>query len=129
MKQYLRAIALPALLIAATAPASAQGPADASADITAMGRTELRHDWLNLHAANAEGTVVARVRTADLDLTSSAGLSERDRRVNHASSDLCRAVLDDPDLAGSQLAAERSCLRSARSQAARQTQTVQQASR
>lgn len=129
MKQFLRTISLPALLLAASTPALAQGPADAGADITAMGRTELRHDWLNLSGPDAQGAVVARVRTADLDLASAAGQAERDRRISHASGDLCRATLDDPEFPGAQVAAERSCLRAARGQANRQTQTVQQAAR
>lgn len=129
MKQFLRTITLPALLLAASTPALAQGPTDAGADITAMGRTDLRHDWLNLHGPNAEGTVVARVRTADLDLSSGAGQAERDRRISHASGDLCRMTLDDPEFPGTQIAAERSCVRAARSQANRQTKAVQQAAR
>jgi UrcA family protein len=129
MKHFLRAIALPALLLAATAPALAQGSAQGGDDITALGRTELRHDWLNLQGPNAEGAVVARVRTADLDLTTQAGRAERDRRISHASGDLCRATLDDPEFPGAQLAAERSCLRAARSQTTGQTQSVRQAAR
>jgi UrcA family protein len=129
MKQFLRTITLPALLLAVSAPALAQGPAEAGADITAMGRTELRHDWLNLSGPNDQGTVVARVQTSDLDLSSAAGQAERARRVSHASGDLCRATLDDPEFPGTQIAAERSCLRAARSQANRQTQAAQQAAR
>lgn len=129
MKQFLRTISLSALLLAVASPALAQGSPDTGADITAMGRTELRHDWLSLHSPTAEGTVVARVRTADLDLTTAAGRAERDRRISHASTDLCRAALDDPEFPGAHLAAERSCERAARNQAARQTATVQQASR
>jgi UrcA family protein len=129
MTQLLRTITLSALALAASTPALAQSSAGAATDITAMGRTELRHDWLSLQGPNAQGAVVARVRTADLDLSSAAGQAERNRRINHASGDLCRVTLDDPELSGSQLAAERSCLRAARSQAMRQTETVQQAAR
>jgi UrcA family protein len=129
MKQFLRTMCLPAVLLAAATPALAQDPAQGSADITAMGRTELRHDWLNLHGPDAQGNVVARVNTADLDLTTAAGRAERDRRIGHASTDLCRATLDDPEFPVSQAAAERSCQRSARNQAARQTEQVRQAAR
>jgi UrcA family protein len=129
MTKLLRTIILPALLLAVSAPAIAKGSAEAGTDITAMGRTELRHDWLNLSGPNAQGTVVARVQTSDLDLSSSAGQAERARRVSHASDDLCRATLADPEFPGTQIAAERSCLRAVRSQANRQSQTLLQAAR
>lgn len=122
MKQFLHTIGASALLLATSSPVLAQGSAGVDADITAMGRTELRHDWLDLRGPDAQGNVVARVRTADLDLTTTAGLAERDRRVSHASGDLCRTALDDPDFSGSQVAAERNCLRGLRSRTARQTQ-------
>lgn len=122
MKQFLRTIGASALLLATSTPVLAQGSAGVATDITAIGSAELRHYWLDLRGPDAQGNVVARVRTADLDLTTTAGLAERDRRVSHASGDLCRTALDDPDFSGSQIAAERSCLRGLRSRTPSQTE-------
>ena len=104
-----RLLCLPLALVAASTSAMAQPQ-----EITAMGRTELRHDWLSLHAPDNAGSVVARIDTSDLDLTTAAGRATLDRRIAHAKSDMCRVALSDPDMPGIGLGAERSCLRAAR---------------
>ena len=104
-----RLLYLPLALIAASTPAMAQPQ-----EITALGRTELKHDWLSLHAPDGAGSVTARIETSDLDLTTAAGRNALDRRIAHAKSDLCRAALSDPDMPGISVGAERSCLRAAR---------------
>ena len=53
MKQFLRTIGASALLLATSSPVLAQGSAGVGADITAMRRTELRHDWLDLRGPDA----------------------------------------------------------------------------
>jgi len=58
MKQFLRTIGASALLLATSSPVLAQGSAGVGADITAMGRTELRHDWLDLRGPDAQGNVI-----------------------------------------------------------------------
>lgn len=111
MMPSLRALCLPAALFAFAAPAFAQG---SDAEITALGRTELRHDWLSLHAPDSQGTITVRISTADLDLNTPAGQAALDRRIAHAKSDMCRAALADPDVPSVGLGAERACLRAAR---------------
>lgn len=105
----LRLLCLPLALVAASTAAIAQPQ-----EITALGRTELKHDWLSLHAPEGAGSVTARIDTSDLDLTTPAGRAMLDRRIAHAKSDMCRAALNDPDLPGVGLSAERSCIRTAR---------------
>lgn len=105
----LRSLCLSFALLATSAPAMAQPQ-----EITALGRPELKHDWLSLHAPDGAGSVMARIDVSDLDLTTSAGRATLNRRIAHAKSDLCRAALGDPDMPGIGLGAERSCLRAAR---------------
>jgi UrcA family protein len=129
MKQLLRTLCLPAALLVVSAPVLAQNPAPGSEDITALGRTELRHGWLDLRNADTQDRVVARINTAGLDLTTDSGQNTLARRIDHASADLCRAALDDPEFPGSKVAAERDCIRAAKDQAARQLAPARQASR
>jgi UrcA family protein len=105
----LRSLCLPLALLAAPTSAIAQPQ-----EITALGRTELKHDWLSLHAPDGAGSVTARIDTSDLDLTTADGRAALDRRIAHAKSDMCRAALSDPDMPGIGAGAERSCLRAAR---------------
>lgn len=124
MTPSLRALVLVASTAIVATPAFAQGPATGTAEITALGSSDLRHDWMDLHGPDASGTITVRVRTSDLDLSTAAGQATLNRRIKHARSDLCRAVLDDPEATGSQIGAERACLRAARVQS-----PAQQASR
>ena len=126
MKQLVRDICLSAAMLTVSSPALADAP---NGDITAMGRTELRHDWLSLRGPDPDGTVVARIRTGDLDLTTQSGKAKLDRRIKHAGADLCLATLDDPEMSVAQQAAERDCLRDAKAQASRQLKAPVQAAR
>ncbi len=103
------ALGLPLALVATSTSALAQPQ-----EITALGRTELKHDWLSLHAPDGAGSVTARIDVSDLDLTTAAGRATLDRRIAHAKNDMCRVALEDPDMPAIGLGAERSCLRTAR---------------
>lgn len=109
MKSTLRTLCLPVAMLALAPPAFSQPQ-----EITAMGRAELRHDWLSLPAPAGPGSITARINTSDLDLTTAAGRSALDRRIAHAKADMCREALSDPDMPTIGLGAERSCLRAAR---------------
>ena len=126
MKQIVRAMCLTATLLTVSSPALADAP---GGDITAMGRTELRHDWLSLRGPDSGGTIVARIQTGDLDLSTHAGKAKLDRRIKHASADLCLAALNDPEMPVAGQAAERDCLRDAKAQASRQLKSPLQAGR
>ena len=75
-------------------------------------------------------------RLAAQDPAAAARLHPNDRRrvtraleIAHATGDLCRATLEDPEFPGAQIAAERSCLRAARNHASRQPDQTRQAAR
>ncbi|MFN3515634.1 MAG: UrcA family protein [Novosphingobium sp.] len=105
----LRLLCLPLAMAVASTAAIAQPQ-----EITALGRTEQKHDWLSLHVPDGAGSVTARIDTSDLDLTTATGRAALDRRIAHAKGEMCRAALNDPDLPEIGLSAQRACLRAAR---------------